>query len=179
MPRRHLGADGWRGFWFAAATGERLYENFTNGHALDHRVRAWRGQPGQAGVFVVEGHKCGALFGFGVDVDQGAFDDDRGIVGKVAFDFAKVMARKNLMIKDFADHRVQQLKAGKFKFIRANASFVDAHTVELLSERRPPARRVPKSSPQNAGPETGAPILTAKHFVIATGSRVAPAPLPQ
>jgi pyruvate/2-oxoglutarate dehydrogenase complex dihydrolipoamide dehydrogenase (E3) component len=32
--------------------------------------------------------------------------------GKVSFDFAKVMARKNLMIKDFADYRVQQLNAG-------------------------------------------------------------------
>jgi dihydrolipoamide dehydrogenase len=77
--------------------------------------------------------------------------------GKVSFDFAKVMARKNLMIKDFADFRVQQLNAGKFKFIRANAKFLDAHTVELDSGKK----------------------LTAKHFVIATGSRVAPAPLPQ
>jgi len=77
--------------------------------------------------------------------------------GKVSFDFAKVMARKNLMIRDFADFRVQQLNAGKFKFIRANAKFLDAHTVALNHEKK----------------------LTAKHFVIATGSRVAPAPLPQ
>jgi dihydrolipoamide dehydrogenase len=77
--------------------------------------------------------------------------------GKVSFDFAKVMARKNLMIKDFVDHRVQQLNAGKFKFIRANAKFLDAHTVELSNGKK----------------------LTAKHFVIATGSRVAPSPLPQ
>src|SRR5450631_1213120 len=77
--------------------------------------------------------------------------------GKVSFDFAKVMARKNLMIKDFADFRVQQLNAGKFKFIRANASFLDTHTVQLSNGRK----------------------LTAKHFVIATGSRVAPPPLPQ
>src|ERR1039457_3751293 len=45
--------------------------------------------------------------------------------GKVSFDFAKVMARKNAQIKDFADFRVQQLNSGKFKFIRANASFLD------------------------------------------------------
>jgi dihydrolipoamide dehydrogenase len=77
--------------------------------------------------------------------------------GKVSFDFAKVMARKNLMIKDFADFRAQQLNAGKFKFIRANAKFLDAHTVALDSGRK----------------------LTAKNFVIATGSSVAPAPLPQ
>ena len=77
--------------------------------------------------------------------------------GNVSFDFAKVMARKNLMIKDFADFRVQQLNAGKFKFIRANAKFLDAHTVVLSNGKK----------------------LTAKYFVIATGSRVAPSPLPQ
>jgi pyruvate/2-oxoglutarate dehydrogenase complex dihydrolipoamide dehydrogenase (E3) component len=77
--------------------------------------------------------------------------------GKVSFDFARVMARKNLMINDFAGHRVQQLNAGKFKFIRTNARFLDAHTVQLSNGKK----------------------LTAKHFVIATGSRVAPAPLPQ
>ncbi len=36
--------------------------------------------------------------------------------GKVTFNFAKVMARKNAQIKDFADFRVQQLNSGKFKF---------------------------------------------------------------
>src|SRR5271169_229266 len=36
--------------------------------------------------------------------------------GTVSFDFARVMARKNLMIKDFADFRARQLNAGKFKF---------------------------------------------------------------
>src|SRR5208282_2114786 len=51
--------------------------------------------------------------------------------GKVSFNFAKVMARKNAQIKDFADFRVQHLNAGEFKFIRANAKFLDAHTLEL------------------------------------------------
>ncbi len=77
--------------------------------------------------------------------------------GKVSFDFAKVMARKNAQIKDFADFRVQQLNTGKFKFIRANAKFLDAHSVLLSSGKK----------------------LTAKNFVIATGSSVAPSPLPQ
>jgi dihydrolipoamide dehydrogenase len=77
--------------------------------------------------------------------------------GKVSFDFAKVMARKSAQIKDFADYRVQQLNSGKFKFIRANAKFVDAHTVALSNGKK----------------------LSAKNFVIATGSSVAPSPLPQ
>src|SRR6202453_5171165 len=56
--------------------------------------------------------------------------------GKVSFDFAKVMARKNTQIKDFADFRVQQLNSGKFKFIRANAKFLDAHTIKLDNEKK-------------------------------------------
>jgi dihydrolipoamide dehydrogenase len=81
--------------------------------------------------------------------------------GKVTFDFAKVMARKAAQIKDFADFRAQQLNGGKFKFIRAHAKFFDAHTLEL------------KSAIGNRQSE-----ITAKQFVIATGSRVAPPPLP-
>src|SRR5262252_474368 len=50
----------------------------------------------------------------------------------VAFNFKQVMARKDLLIKGFADYRHEQLRNGKFAFIRANARFVDAHTVELL-----------------------------------------------
>jgi pyruvate/2-oxoglutarate dehydrogenase complex dihydrolipoamide dehydrogenase (E3) component len=75
----------------------------------------------------------------------------------VGFDFAKVMARKNTLIKGFADNRREQLASGKFKFIRANVNFLDPHSVAL----------------GNAGP------LTAAHFVIATGSTIAPPPLPQ
>ena len=61
------------------------------------------------------------------------------------------------MVKDFADHRAGQLLHGKFKFIRAKASFLDAHTLQLSTGKR----------------------LTAKNFVIATGSRVAPSPWPE
>ncbi|HVU28184.1 MAG TPA: dihydrolipoyl dehydrogenase [Verrucomicrobiae bacterium] len=89
---------------------------------------------------------------------------------KVSFDFKKVMARKSAQIKDFADYRAQQLNSGKFKFIRANAKFLDAQTIELgradLLVSRDTQQRIPTK-------------ITAKHFVIATGSRVAPSPLPQ
>jgi pyruvate/2-oxoglutarate dehydrogenase complex dihydrolipoamide dehydrogenase (E3) component len=79
-----------------------------------------------------------------------------GIRSEVSFDFAKVMARKNKLIKEFANHRAQQLTNGKFKFIRAMARFIDPHTLELSTGER----------------------FTAKAFVIATGSSVAPSPLP-
>lgn len=75
----------------------------------------------------------------------------------VGFDFAEVMARKNSLIQEFSDYRREQLTRGTFKFIRAHASLLDPHTVAL----------------SRAGP------ITAAHFVIATGSSVAPPPLPQ
>ncbi len=65
------------------------------------------------------------------------------------------MARKNTLIKEFADYRAQQLTNGKFKFIRALARFIDPHTLELSTGQK----------------------ITGKQFVIATGSTVAPSPL--
>ena len=102
--------------------------------------------------------------------------------GKVSFDFRKVMARKNALIKDFADYRVQQLNSKRFEFIRANARFVDEHTVELtpLQGRARHSGRAAAGKIEDGAQRTDAPhLLTAKHFVIATGSTVAPSPLPQ
>lgn len=76
----------------------------------------------------------------------------------VEFDFTKVMARKNALIQEFVDDRREQLAGGKFKFIRATARFLDPHTVGLNNTEPP---------------------LTAAHFLITTGSVVAPPPLPQ
>jgi pyruvate/2-oxoglutarate dehydrogenase complex dihydrolipoamide dehydrogenase (E3) component len=102
--------------------------------------------------------------------------------GKVTFDFAKVMARKSAQIKDFADFRGQQLNAGKFKFIRASARFVDAHTVEVtpIQGRARHSVRAVVGQTRGGAQGTDAPYqLTAKNFIIATGSRVAASPLPQ
>jgi pyruvate/2-oxoglutarate dehydrogenase complex dihydrolipoamide dehydrogenase (E3) component len=75
---------------------------------------------------------------------------------KAGFDFSEVMARKDALIREFADYRRQQLESGKFNFIRAQAGFVDPHTLALSSGE----------------------CLTASHFIISTGSVVAPSPLP-
>jgi pyruvate/2-oxoglutarate dehydrogenase complex dihydrolipoamide dehydrogenase (E3) component len=82
----------------------------------------------------------------------------------LSINFKKAMARKNLIIKDFVDCRAQQLNSGRFKFIRANAKFRDPHTLELTP--LPGAAKKPS-------------IVTAKKFVIATGSVIAPSPLCQ
>ena len=88
----------------------------------------------------------------------------------VSFDFTKVMARKSAQIKDFADYRMQQLNGGKFKFIRANARFLDEHTVEIGRADLPVSQTTRQRVPSR---------ITAKHFVVATGSTIAPSPLPQ
>jgi pyruvate/2-oxoglutarate dehydrogenase complex dihydrolipoamide dehydrogenase (E3) component len=96
--------------------------------------------------------------------------------GKVSFDFKKVMARKNALIGEFADYRRQQLAGGKFKFIRANARFVGGHTLKL-SPHPAVGHPLPAGRGEGQGKERSRK-LTAKHFVIATGSTVAPPPLP-
>lgn len=69
----------------------------------------------------------------------------------------KVMhARKRRLIAEFVDYRLQALQAGKFELIRAQARFVDPHTLELSSGRRIRARRI----------------------LIGTGSKVSVPPIP-
>ncbi len=82
-------------------------------------------------------------------------------VPKAGFDFKAVMARKNAMIAAFAEDRRQCLTGGPFQFFRASAHFIDPHTVALREARgEAPA------------------ILKAKHFIVSTGSVIAPAMLP-
>jgi pyruvate/2-oxoglutarate dehydrogenase complex dihydrolipoamide dehydrogenase (E3) component len=76
--------------------------------------------------------------------------------GRVGFDFAEVMRRKDILIRRFADFRREQLTSGKFDFLRGHASFVDPHTIALDNGRQ----------------------VRARHFVISTGSVVADPPLP-
>jgi pyruvate/2-oxoglutarate dehydrogenase complex dihydrolipoamide dehydrogenase (E3) component len=76
--------------------------------------------------------------------------------GAVRFDFERVMARKDAVIEEFAAYRREQLSSGSFEFIRQSARFADAFTLTLGD---------------------GA-SLTARHFIIATGSRVSDPPLP-
>jgi pyruvate/2-oxoglutarate dehydrogenase complex dihydrolipoamide dehydrogenase (E3) component len=78
-----------------------------------------------------------------------------GVLGCVPeIHFPTLMARKDRLIKDFADYRVQQLNSGRFEFIRAHAKFVDPHTLELSTGKK----------------------ITAEHFVVSTGSVIAPSP---
>ena len=103
----------------------------------------------------------------------------------VRFNFGEVMRRKNALIKEFADFRQQQLASGKFQFRRAHARFVGAHTIELApfpisGEEKAESRKLKAEMEQSLSRFAGsAATLTARHFLIATGSTLAPSPLPQ
>lgn len=71
-------------------------------------------------------------------------------------DMTAIHARKKKIIADFAGYRVRALKGGKFDLIRAQARFVDAHTLELSDGSK----------------------LRAKHILVGTGSKVSVPPVP-
>ncbi len=76
--------------------------------------------------------------------------------GTVRFDFQAVMERKNRLIGEFAEYRRGQLLLGKFQFVHGNARFIDSQTVAISTGEK----------------------IRAKHFILCTGSVVAPSPLP-
>ncbi|MDA0711290.1 MAG: dihydrolipoyl dehydrogenase [bacterium] len=70
--------------------------------------------------------------------------------GKPEARMHEIHARKKAMVKEFADYRVEQLKDPSFQLIRGKACFLDKNTVQV-----------------------GKKTITARNFVIATGSVVA------
>ncbi len=70
-------------------------------------------------------------------------------------DLAGIIDRKNKLIREFADYRIGQLKDPRFTLIQDKAAFVSPNAVEA-----------------------GGKTLTAKSFIIATGSVIARIPVP-
>lgn len=67
-----------------------------------------------------------------------------------------IHARKRKIIGEFAEYRVKALEAGRFDLIRANARFIDPHTLALSNGER----------------------LRSRYFLIGTGSKVSVPPVP-
>lgn len=76
-------------------------------------------------------------------------------IPRAVADMKAVHARKRKIIGEFADYRVKALEAGKFELIRANAKFIDPHTIELSTGER----------------------IRSRYFLIGTGSRVSVPPV--
>ncbi len=72
---------------------------------------------------------------------------------------AEILERKRRLIGEFAAYRQEQLKNGKFELVRGHARFLDAHTVEAKLR------------------DGGTRRITARTFLLATGSIVSDAPL--
>jgi pyruvate/2-oxoglutarate dehydrogenase complex dihydrolipoamide dehydrogenase (E3) component len=70
-------------------------------------------------------------------------------------DLAAINDRKNQLIREFTDYRVEQLKDPRFKLIQEKAEFISPTEVQV-----------------------GKSILKAKSFIIATGSVIAEYPIP-
>jgi pyruvate/2-oxoglutarate dehydrogenase complex dihydrolipoamide dehydrogenase (E3) component len=75
-------------------------------------------------------------------------------VEKAKFNSAEIIARKRRLIEEFADYRREQLKEGDFDFVRGTAAFVNNTTVRVHHL------------------EGGEETVTAKSFLIATGSEI-------
>ena len=74
---------------------------------------------------------------------------------KARADLAAINDRKNQLIREFTDYRVEQLKDPRFKLIQEKAEFISPTEVQV-----------------------GKNILKAKSFIIATGSVIAEYPIP-
>ncbi len=76
--------------------------------------------------------------------------------GSVRIDMKALLARKDAFVADFASYRRQQLETGPFRLLRGQARFVGPNTLHV----------------------EGQGDVTALNFVLATGSVMAPPPLP-
>lgn len=73
----------------------------------------------------------------------------------IGIDADAIIERKRKLIGEFAEYRSGQLQDGRFDLVRGTAEFVDANTIE--------ATPIDGSASQ---------MITARAFVIATGSRI-------
>ena len=70
-------------------------------------------------------------------------------------DLASINDRKNQLINEFANYRIEQLNDPRFTLIKGNASFLSPHALKV-----------------------GQNIVKSKNFIIATGSKVADSTVP-
>lgn len=72
-------------------------------------------------------------------------------------DLNKIVSRKDKFIKEFSDYREEQIHKGNFDFVSGRPTFLDPHTVRLMSGRRR--------------------TLSSRFFIICTGSKISHPPL--
>jgi pyruvate/2-oxoglutarate dehydrogenase complex dihydrolipoamide dehydrogenase (E3) component len=75
-------------------------------------------------------------------------------------DLPALVERKRRHVADFADYRRGQIENGPFSFIRGRGVFLDAHTLEVTTESGAVSQ------------------LRGRNFLLATGSKLNPPPVP-
>ncbi len=125
-------------------------------HSVGWKTAVIEGSPTIGGLCILRGCMPTKAILHGAELRQGIREARRwGIEAReVTVDFARLMARKDELIADFAGYRQQQLQDGRFAFFHQSAVFVDPHTIRL----------------------TGGGFLSARYFIIATGSKIARSP---
>ena len=81
-------------------------------------------------------------------------------VEQIGFDAGEIVARKRRLIGEFADYRREQLEQGDFDFLRGTAAFIDNTTLLVK------------------GLKGLAETVTARSFLIATGSMISTPDIP-
>ncbi|MET0252824.1 MAG: dihydrolipoyl dehydrogenase [Terrimicrobiaceae bacterium] len=81
-------------------------------------------------------------------------------VGQIGVDAVEIIARKHRLVAEFADYRREQLEEGDFDFLRGSAAFVDKTTLHV------------------EGLKGSAETVTARSFLIATGSMISTPDIP-
>ena len=125
-------------------------------HGAGWKTAVIEGSPAIGGLCTLRGCMPTKAILHGAELRQSFREARRwGIEARdITVDFARLMARKDELIADFADYRKKQLRDGRFAFFHESAVFIDPHTIRL----------------------SGGGTLSARHFVIATGSKLAPSP---
>ena len=80
--------------------------------------------------------------------------------GEIGYVLEEIRQRKTALVGEFADYRAKQLSQGRFDLIRGRARFVNPHTVEVT------------------GADGAARPVTARAFLLATGSVPKKVPVP-
>lgn len=78
----------------------------------------------------------------------------------IGFSLPAIISRKRALVEEFASYRRGQLTDGRFEFLRGNAEFVDAQTLEVRTESGEPVR------------------VRGRTFLWSTGSHASTPPVP-
>lgn len=127
-------------------------------HELGQRVAVVDGAPELGGLCILRGCMPSKTLLHATELLHHAQNSKRfGLrIPSASIDMKALQRWKKSVISDFASYREKAMTSGRYDLFRAHARFIDSHTVALSDGR----------------------TLSARHFLIATGSTVSIPPVP-